>query len=125
MKYIVVLVKCFISHVSVLHKSECCKRYTKMSDSKGSKLRQPSKIGRPCCTVPPKPGLPPSTPRSSMGESWGMPFFVYRGSLIHVFCMANTCRMHTMFFFHAFLLMLLHGKNLFLKNYRIVRKLRI
>lgn len=36
---------------------------------KASGLRQPSKIGRPCCTVPPKPAVPPSpSPRSSMSE---------------------------------------------------------
>ncbi|KAK0160840.1 hypothetical protein PV328_008206 [Microctonus aethiopoides] len=32
---------------------------------KTSGLRQPSKIGRPCCASNPKPAIPPSSPRSS------------------------------------------------------------
>ncbi|XP_012277804.1 restin homolog isoform X2 [Orussus abietinus] len=40
-----------------------------MSDAKASGLRPPSKIGRPCCTLPPKPAIPPSPPRLSMTES--------------------------------------------------------
>ncbi|XP_063972275.1 restin homolog isoform X2 [Diachasmimorpha longicaudata] len=39
-----------------------------MSDSKASGLRPPSKIGRPCCNVEPKPAVPPSPPRSSMNS---------------------------------------------------------
>ncbi|XP_034952546.1 restin homolog isoform X4 [Chelonus insularis] len=38
-----------------------------MSD-KASGLRLPSKIGRPCCTVPPKPAVPPSSPKPLMNS---------------------------------------------------------
>ncbi|XP_070527441.1 CAP-Gly domain-containing linker protein 1 isoform X3 [Cardiocondyla obscurior] len=31
-----------------------------MTDPKSSGLRPPSKIGRPCCTMPPRPAIPPS-----------------------------------------------------------------
>lgn len=37
-----------------------------MTDSKPSGIRPPSKIGRPCSNLPPRPAVPPSPPRPSM-----------------------------------------------------------
>nr|XP_034182737.1 restin homolog isoform X2 [Osmia lignaria] len=39
-----------------------------MTDPKPSGLRPPSKIGRPCSNLPPRPAVPPSPPRSSMNQ---------------------------------------------------------
>ncbi|KAI4503130.1 hypothetical protein M0802_002174 [Mischocyttarus mexicanus] len=36
-----------------------------MTEAKPSGIRPPSKIGRPCCTMPPRPAIPPSSPKSS------------------------------------------------------------
>ncbi|XP_043254578.1 restin homolog isoform X2 [Colletes gigas] len=40
-----------------------------MADQKPSGLRPPSKIGRPCSNLPPRPAVPPSPPRPSMNTS--------------------------------------------------------
>ncbi|XP_015603159.1 restin homolog isoform X2 [Cephus cinctus] len=40
-----------------------------MGEAKASGLRPPSKIGRPCCALPPKPAVPVSPPRSSLNTS--------------------------------------------------------
>lgn len=40
-----------------------------MSDPKPSGIRPPSKIGRPCSNLPPRPAVPPSPPRPSMSKS--------------------------------------------------------
>ncbi|XP_061928382.1 restin homolog isoform X9 [Apis cerana] len=40
-----------------------------MSDPKPSGIRPPSKIGRPCSNLPPRPAVPPSPPRPSMNNS--------------------------------------------------------
>ncbi|PBC31904.1 CAP-Gly domain-containing linker protein [Apis cerana cerana] len=39
-----------------------------MSDPKPSGIRPPSKIGRPCSNLPPRPAVPPSPPRPSMSQ---------------------------------------------------------
>ncbi|XP_053987410.1 restin homolog isoform X2 [Hylaeus volcanicus] len=39
-----------------------------MADPKPSKLRPPSKIGRPCSNLPPRPAVPPSMPRLSLNQ---------------------------------------------------------
>ncbi|XP_076626899.1 cytoplasmic linker protein 190 isoform X2 [Colletes latitarsis] len=39
-----------------------------MADQKPSGLRPPSKIGRPCSNLPPRPAVPPSPPRPSMNQ---------------------------------------------------------
>ncbi|KAK2581230.1 hypothetical protein KPH14_008024 [Odynerus spinipes] len=36
-----------------------------MTEAKPSGIRPPSKIGRPCCTMPPRPAIPPPSPKSS------------------------------------------------------------
>ncbi|XP_043504569.1 CAP-Gly domain-containing linker protein 1 isoform X1 [Polistes fuscatus] len=36
-----------------------------MTEAKPSGIRPPSKIGRPCCTLPPRPAIPPSSPKAS------------------------------------------------------------
>lgn len=40
-----------------------------MTELKPSGLRPPSKIGRPCSTMPPRPAIPPSSPRPASSES--------------------------------------------------------
>ncbi|KAG8036160.1 hypothetical protein G9C98_004740 [Cotesia typhae] len=54
---------------------------------KASGLRQPSKIGRPCCTGPPKPAVPSPSPRSSM-------------TIAELECFVNkpTCERHSIYF---------------------------
>ncbi|KOC70907.1 CAP-Gly domain-containing linker protein 1 [Habropoda laboriosa] len=39
-----------------------------MSEPKPSGIRPPSKIGRPCSNLPPRPAVPPSSPRPSMNQ---------------------------------------------------------
>ncbi|XP_032683862.1 CAP-Gly domain-containing linker protein 2-like isoform X2 [Odontomachus brunneus] len=39
-----------------------------MTEPKPSGLRPPSKIGRPCSTMPPRPAIPPSSPRPSSNQ---------------------------------------------------------
>ncbi|XP_015175087.1 PREDICTED: restin homolog isoform X2 [Polistes dominula] len=36
-----------------------------MTEAKPSGIRPPSKIGRPCCAMPPRPAIPPSSPKAS------------------------------------------------------------
>ncbi|KAL2718981.1 restin isoform X8 [Vespula squamosa] len=40
-----------------------------MTEAKPSGIRPPSKIGRPCCTIPPRPAIPPASPKASSGNS--------------------------------------------------------
>ncbi|XP_046831078.1 restin homolog isoform X1 [Vespa crabro] len=36
-----------------------------MTEAKPSGIRPPSKIGRPCCTIPARPAIPPASPKAS------------------------------------------------------------